>query len=415
MLVSLKNRFANSSRDIRLFLLVTLIGGFSGAAFDAVFNNYLNDTFSLSNLSRTTLELPRELPGLLIVFVSALLFFWCSRRLAAFSMALNGVGLALMAFFSANFQTMLVWLFVLSVGQHLFIPLTSSIGMELAHDGREGKRLGQFSSARNIAAIIGSFCIFLGFKYLHMSYQISFTIAAAGFGTSSLLLLSMTRLQPAPSKLHLRMHREYRLYYWLSILYGTRKQIFLTFAPWVLVTAYRQPATSIATLLTIGGILGIVTQPLIGKAIDKLGEKSVLASEAAILIVVCSGYGFSKALFPPDIALLVTSGCYVADQLLMSAGMARATYLKKIALQPDHVTPTLTMAVSIDHVFSIITAIGCGLVWNRWGYPPVFVLAAGIAAVNLISALRVRVPGRRSLARDRTEVPQTLVESKAPV
>jgi len=38
------------------------------------------------------------------------------------------------------------------------------------------------------------------------------------------------------------------LYYWLAILYGTRKQIFITFAPWVLITIYKQPTQTIATL-----------------------------------------------------------------------------------------------------------------------------------------------------------------------
>ncbi len=87
-----------------------------------------------------------------------------------------------------------------------------------------------------------------------------------------------------PPALHLKFHKEYRLYYWLSILFGTRKQIFLTFAPWVLVTVFNQPVTMLATLLTIGGICGVAFQPLLGKAIDKLGEKTVLITEAVLLI-----------------------------------------------------------------------------------------------------------------------------------
>jgi len=72
--------------------------------------------------------------------------------------------------------------------------------------------------------------------------------------------------------------------------------------------------------------------------------------------------------------------------------MARSTYLKKIAVHPDHITPTLTMSVSIDHVFSIGIALTGGLLWAKWGYQTVFVFGGAIAFMNLVSAFFVRVP-----------------------
>jgi predicted MFS family arabinose efflux permease len=287
---------------------------------------------------------------------------------------------------------MFAWLFVFSLGQHLFMPLYTSIGMELANEGQTGRRLGQFNAIRNLAIILGGFFTLLGFKYLHFNFRTAFLFAALFYLISSLLLYSM---QPGKAHLpaaHLRLHKEYRLYYWLSILFGTRKQIFLTFAPWVLVTVFHQPTAMLATLLTVAGIAGIVFQPLLGRAIDSLGERSVLAIEAACLVFVCMGYGFSRNLFSERIALVVAAVCFVADQLLMSVNMARSTYLKKIAVHPDHVTPTLTMSVSLDHVFSITIALVGGVIWTKWGYQMVFVLGAGIALVNLVSVQFIRIP-----------------------
>ena len=195
--------------------------------------------------------------------------------------------------------------------------------------------------------------------------------------------------------MHLKLHKEYALYYWLSILYGTRKQIFLTFAPWVLVTVFHQPTAMLATLLTLAGIAGIVFQPLLGKAIDTLGEKTVLTLEALCLIFVCLGYGFSRSLFHEQTAFIVASICFIADQLLMSVNMARSTYLKKIVRHPDHLTPTLTMSVSIDHIFSISIALIGGLVWSL-GYQTVFLLGAGIAVVNLVTARFIQIPASKS-------------------
>ncbi len=145
----------------------------------------------------------------------------------------------------------------------------------------------------------------------------------------------------------------------------------------------------IASLLTLGGIAGIVFQPWLGRLIDSWGERLVLFSEAVILIVVCGLYGFAGTLFNPALALAVVSACYVADQLLMSVSMARATYLKKIAVHPSHVTPALTAATSIDHVFSIATAVVSGIIWKIWGYQYVFLGGAGIALINAFVTLRM--------------------------
>ncbi|MCK7482063.1 MAG: hypothetical protein M0C28_36610 [Candidatus Moduliflexus flocculans] len=53
--------------------------------------------------------------------------------------------------------------------------------------------------------------------------------------------------------------------------------------------------------------------------------------------------------------------CFLIDQMVFSVSMARATYMKKIAIRPDHIQPALTAAVTIDHVFSITAALVGGL------------------------------------------------------
>ena len=98
----------------------------------------------------------------------------------------------------------------------------------------------------------------------------------------------------------------------------------------------------------------------------------VLASEAVILIFVCLGYGFAKFIFPVDTAFLVVCACFLIDQMIFSVSMARATYMKKIAIQPDHIQPALTAAVTIDHVFSITAALVGRVIWNAFGFPVCF-------------------------------------------
>jgi predicted MFS family arabinose efflux permease len=364
--------------------------GFSQSIVDATFNNFLSETFAISDFQRGFLELPREMPGFLVVFVSAILFFLCSRRLAALANLLCAIGILFIGIYSPTFSVMLIWLFIFSTGQHLFLPTNQSIGMELAKAGKTGRRLGQLSGIANLSAIIGSFAIFLGFKYFDLNFKTSYVVAALGFLTVAVLIYLMQKNKPSAAKTKFQLKKEYKLFYWLNILYGTRKQIFLTFAPWVLVTIFKQKTQVIATLLMIGGIIGIFFKPMLGRAIDRLGERFILTAEAVILIFICLAYGFSRNIFTETVALYVTFTCFIVDQLLMSVSMARATYLQKIAVKPEDVHQTLTMGVTIDHALSICVALLGGFLWVTWGYQYLFLLGAMIAVVNTFSALQIK-------------------------
>jgi predicted MFS family arabinose efflux permease len=395
-MIAATTRIRRISRELALFAIATFSMGIAYSLFDSVFNNFLNENFTLSGFTRSFLELPRELPGFLVVFVSALFWFLCSRRLGALAMLLGMVGALLIGFASSSYMLMVVWLFIYSMGQHLFMPIAASIGMELAREGQAGQRLGQLNAVRTVAAISGSALVFLGFKYFGMTFQNTFALTALGLGIAALLMFSMKRAEVQPPSLYLKLRKEYRLYYFLAVLYGSRKQLFITFAPWVLITIYNQPTQTIATLITIGGLIGILFQPLLGWAVDHLGERFILAGEAVMLIFVCFGYGFAKNIFPLDTAFLIACVCYLLDQMLMSVGIARSTYIKKIALDPADVQPALTVSVTIDHIFSIAVALLGGLIWNRFGFQYVFLMGVFIAVINFFTALQVRVPTRTS-------------------
>src|SRR5450759_1609027 len=194
--------------------------GVAYSLFDSIFNNFLNDHFSLGGFQLAVVELPRELPGMLVVFISALLWFLCSRRIGVVAMLFGAVGALLIGFTSSTFAILVVCLFIYSLGQHLFMPAAATIGMELAREGKTGERLGQLNAIRNLAAIVGSFFVFLGFKFLGFTYQHTYVLAAIGFVAAAILMFSMSPEKTQTPKTFLKLHKEYKLYYILSILYG---------------------------------------------------------------------------------------------------------------------------------------------------------------------------------------------------
>ena len=136
--------------------------------------------------------------------------------------------------------------------------------------------------------------------------------------------------------------RRYWLYYVLAMLFGARKQIFITFGPWVLVRIFNQPAYIFAKLWIVASLLGIVVQPLLGRAIDRFGERSILMIDSFLVFLVCAGYGLSHGIAWREGALWLLYVCFVMDLLLFGVNMARSTYLAKIAERPEDVAPTLT-------------------------------------------------------------------------
>jgi hypothetical protein len=68
---SLPNRIRNLPRELALFITASFAIGMAGSLVDSSLNNFLNDTFALSGFQRSFLEFPRELPGVITLFVSA--------------------------------------------------------------------------------------------------------------------------------------------------------------------------------------------------------------------------------------------------------------------------------------------------------------------------------------------------------
>ena len=116
---SLRTRFTNIPRELALFAIASFMVGMAGSLVDSVFNNYLNATYPLTGFQRSFLEMPRELPGFLVVFAAAALWFIDNRKMGAISLFLAAAGIFLLGMVSKTYAVMVLCLFVYSVGQHL--------------------------------------------------------------------------------------------------------------------------------------------------------------------------------------------------------------------------------------------------------------------------------------------------------
>ena len=379
--------------DFRRALLATLCFGAAAGIFQSTLNNYLADVHGFGAESRGWLELPRELPGfLMIIIAGAMLVRMRETQMAAAAMLMTALGALGLGYLAPGTAPLVLWITIWSLGDHIIFAVEGPIGLDLARAGAEGRRLGQLGGARNLGTIVGVAAVWLLAKLGGDRYGLFYLLAAASALAAGWFYRQMRRGRDGPPPRRFVFRRVYGIFYAVSALFGIRKQIFLVFGSWVLVSLHHVPVSTMALLYFIAATLGVVMRPLLGDVIDWLGERVVLAADELLLLGVCLVYAFASDLLPAPWDLRLLYGAYVLDIVLFALRVARTTYLKKIAVDPADITPTISLGITIDHAVAMTLPVFSGWVWETWGYRWVFLIAGAIALAGFFVCLRIRVP-----------------------
>jgi len=384
-----------------IFLLVaTALTSLAGGLSEGVYSNFYYEVYSVTPEQRGFIEFPREIPGLIAVFIISLFSFLGEIKLAIAAQVLSIIGLVLLGVFTPPFSIMLAFLFINSMGMHLYMPLKDSIGLNIIGDENAGRKFGLLNGVRTAAGFVAGLAIFAGFRSGFFSFEHTvirnFLIATIFFAAVVVILLKIRKMIGDPvistGKGRLLFRGEYKFYYMLASLHGAHKQIAGVFAPWVLITILMRQADTMALLGMIGMFLGIFFIPFAGRMTDKFGVKSMMFVEgfAFIGIYVLFGIfaaGFSRGTIAAvGIPIIIIYALFIFDRMTMQLGMIRVLYLRQIALDKSEISPTLSTGMSIDHAISIIGAFLGGLVWAAWGPQYVFFIAAVLSLGNVMVA-----------------------------
>ncbi|HNW44360.1 MAG TPA: MFS transporter [Elusimicrobiales bacterium] len=381
----LLKRWRAADPAFRAFLLGVFFLGINSGIISSAFNNYLNDSFSLTSKQRGFLEFPRELPGFLLIFITGLLAALPVRHWAVITSLLTAAGVAGLAFMSPSYNSMLVWMLLWSTGGHLFMTVESVMGLRFAKEGGHGRRLGQISGMTNFAAIAGAGLVWALARAAGPNlYRWAFMAAALASLFSAVLFARMKQggEDAAPGGRRFVFRWKYKWFYLLNILFGARKQIFLTFAPWVLVTVYGADPALMAALAMTSYFLGVVFRQAFGALTDKIGERKMFIADALILLFICGGFAFSS--FRPLLYAL-----FILDSLMFATRIARTTYLNRLAEHKSDLAPTVSLGVTMDHAVSMTIPAAGGLLWAAYGYKSVFIAASLLSVAGFFAALAV--------------------------
>ncbi len=398
---TLLDRWRKADPVFKAFLLGVFFLGINAGVLGAAFNNYLNDTFRLTSQQRGFLEFPRELPGFLVVFMTGLLAALPVRRWAVITGLLTAVGVAGLGFLSPGYYTMILWMLLWSAGSHLYMTVEAVMGLRFSRGGGHGKRLGQLSAMTNFAGIAGAGLVWVLAKSTGPQlYHWAFALGASASLASAWLFSRVGGDEDSvPGRKRFVFRRKYKWYYLLNILFGARKQIFLTFAPWVLVTVYGVTPATMAALLLTASAVGVAFRQVLGGIVDRFGERKVMLADSLVLLVICAGFGLSS-LKPVLYAL------FIMDNLMFAVRIARTTYLNRIAERREDIAPSLSLGVTMDHAVSMAVPAAGGLLWAAYGYRSVFFAASFLAVGIFAAALAVDEKHKDHMTAPRLLVPE---------
>jgi MFS family permease len=393
------------------FISALVLSGIAVGLYKGIQDNFLAEIVRIDAFGRGVTEFFRELPGLFIVLFLALMYRFsenCIFKRGIALMVAALVGLSLAGFLPPDFfpgftgKVMVVFFMVLySCGEHIIMPVRSSLSLHLAQKDKGGTSLGVTSALGHGGNILGFVIVaaaFVIFTRLGLSKFSQFRII---FAASVFLMLAAFLVSLAIRDSGIKVERQrfylakkFTKFYILEIFYGARKQVFITFAPYVLILNYGADTAVISTLLAISAVCGMVASPLIGKLIDRVGYRAVMIGDTIILIVVCLLYGYSHRLFPMHIAFYVVCVNYVLDAIISVANMASNVYVQDIAENHEEITATLSTGISVNHVISILIALLGGILWKFFGIELLFTISAILALLNSLYAATIKTEKR---------------------
>jgi MFS family permease len=391
---------------MKLYVIILALTAMGLGFTNDIISNYFKDAYQASAFQRGIIELPRELPGILCILIISIFSFLSDIRIAILSQVFSIIGMVFLGLITPSYTVMLVFIFINSIGMHLFFVLQDSIGLALIKKEETGKRMGQFRGIFTAFQMVAAILVFIGFRTGFFSFEtplkVPFLAAGVLFLIVLILLVQLQRIVHLPGSIHQQnkmvLRKEYRYYYILTIMFGVQKQIMMVYGPWVLIDLLSKKADTIAMLAIIGGLIGIFFIPALGRWMDRFGIKTMLYVDAISFIAVYLVYGIlaagynegwlSRVGWPVIPAYMI----FVLDRMSTQMGLVRTVYLSTIAVKTSDITPTLSVGISLDHIVTIICAALGGVIWGVWGPQYIFFLAALLSLVNLYVAVKVELP-----------------------
>ena len=387
-----------SKEPFGLLILLAIAMPIAFSTWVALLNNFVIEVSGFSGVEIGWLQSVREIPGFLAVCVIFILFFISEQRLAYISLALLALAVAVTALFP-EFKGLIITTLISSIGFHYYETVNQSLQLQWLKKETAPSSIGWIVAAGSGSAFFVYIAIII--LWLNLNFNYFFIYFFAGL-LCLLIVIFCFFYYPQfqigkKQRLAIVLKRRYWVYYTLQFFSGARRQIFVVFASFMMVEKYGFDVHQITLLLLTNFLINIFMAPLIGRFIEKFGERLSLIVEYFGLMVIFLLYA---GLYYFDWSYIVASILFIADHMFFGLAFAMKTYFQKIADSEDF-APTAAVAFTINHISAVFLPVLLGYIWIH-NNSAVFYLAAVLSFISLIVAILIpRFPskGNESILR----------------
>jgi predicted MFS family arabinose efflux permease len=366
-----------------LYLAVLTICSTIGLqAWLTLFNNFAVDIAGLHGNNIGVIQSLREVPGFLALLAVYVIMIIKEHRLSAVSVLFLGLGLAATGFFP-SYPGLISTTLVMSFGFHYYETTNMSLTLqyfdELSSPWVFGKQRS-YAAASSIAVglLIYSLAFFLSFSQIYLLIG-GLIVAAALWGFTQ----KPTKQTVIPQHKKMIFRKKYWLFYFLTLMAGARRQIFMAFAVLLMVQKFHYSVQEVTILFVVNNAINYYLSPLIGKSIIRFGERKVLSLEYSSLVFIFMIYALTASKW-------VVAVLFILDHIFFNFAIAIRTYFQKVG-DPRDIAPSMAVGFTINHIAAVfLPAIG-GFLWVV-DYRIPFFGGAVMAAISLIAVQKIRMP-----------------------
>ncbi len=385
-------------RPESLLMLMAVASPLAFATWMALLNNFVVEKAAFDGFDIGVLHVAREIPGFLAFLVIYILLVLREQVVAYSALMLLGLFTAL----TANFPTfwgLMMTTILSSVGFHYYETINQSLQLQWLAKDRAPQAIGYIVSAGSFGSLVVFGLIIAAWQGLGLSYAAVYWAAGGACMAITALAWALYPRFEGPVVQHKRLilRGRYWLYYALAFIGGARRQIFIVFAPFMMVERFGLAVHEVTGLMLFNYVATMLFAPVAGRMVRRFGERVALTVEYSGLFVVFALYA---GIYFFDWGIVLAMGLYVLDHLLFALAIADRTYFQKIA-DPADQAPTAAVSFTINHIAAVTLPAPLGLLWLT-APGAVYGLAAALALCSLALACLVPrhpAPGNETTLR----------------
>lgn len=371
---------------LRFLVILTAASTIGLQGYTILFNNFAAEMVHLDGSKVGIIQSIREVPGLLTLLLVFVLLLVREHRLAALSVALLGLGTGITGLFP-SYGWLIFTTVVMSFGFHYYESTNQSLTLQYFSTAVSPLIFGRLRALGAISSVAAGLLVYvLGAfaQYREMYLVIGCLVLAAGLWG---LFQNPTHAGVIPQRKKMILRRKYTLFYLLTFLSGARRQIFVVFSILLLVQVFHFSVRDMTLLFVVNNIVGYILNSLIGKAINRFGERLISSIEYTGVIVIFLVYAFSTS---KNMVMFM----YILDNILYNFDVSIRTYFQKVA-DPADIASSMSVGFTINHIAAVFLPALGGYFWMI-DYRIPFVAGSILGVVSLITAQWMRVPQKNT-------------------